>query len=385
MPTLRLAVALGSRLAAGHPWIYRDQVPGGFDAKTGDWVHVTAGTFSGYGLWDEQSAIAVRVFSRKRPPNADWVAARVSEAWALRRDLLRSGTTAFRLIFGEGDALPGIVVDYYDGYCLLAAYSDALADVQGWVTSALMQLGHVRGVVRRDPTRPSGLEVLAGTAPEPGLTVREGPHELGVDLARGQKTGLFLDHRDNRRFVAAHARDKTVLNLFCYTGAFSLSALEGGAKQVTSVDSAAPSIQAARENFSRNGYDPSASAFHTEDAFEYLDKARTAGRTFDLVISDPPSFAKRREQLRQALKAYRRLAGLCLRVTAPGGVYAAASCTSQVSPDQFRQTLEEAALRTNRRVQLIHEAYHAVDHPTFLAHPEGRYLKFVVVRVLEPC
>ena len=313
------------------------------------------------------------------------MAARIAEAWALRRELVSSGTNAFRLVFGEGDALPGIVVDYYDGYCLLVAYSDALAAVQGWVTSALMAMSEVRGVLRRDPARPGMLEVLAGTAPAPGLTVREGPLVLGVDLARGQKTGLFLDHRDNRQFIALVARDKRVLNLFCYTGAFSLVALKGGAKHVTSVDSADPSIRAARENFTRNGFDPAEFTFHAQDAFEYLEAARLEGRAFDLVISDPPSFAKRREQQRQALKAYRRLAALCLRVTLPGGLYAAASCTSQVSPDQFRQTLAEAALRTNRRVQLIHEAFHAVDHPTFLAHPEGRYLKFVVVRVLEPC
>ncbi|HEU5072675.1 MAG TPA: class I SAM-dependent rRNA methyltransferase [Polyangiaceae bacterium] len=381
---MNLPSSLGSRLAAGHRWVYRTHVPQGFHAPTGTWIHVRAGAFAGYGLWDDESPVALRIFSSRRQPDAEWVRARVADAWALRRQLLEK-TEACRLVYGEGDGLPGVVVDYYGGYCLLLTYSSSVEGVVPWVVQALMQLAPVKGVVRRAASARERLEILAGAAPPGDLVVNEGGWRLRVDLLEGQKTGLFLDHRANRVFVAGLCRDAAVLNLFCYTGAFSLAALAGGARQVTSVDAAAPSIRAARENFSENGHDPDRFEFVVADVFEYLERARSDGRQFDVVISDPPSFAKRREQQRLALKAYRKLAVLGLRVTAPGGIYVAASCTSQVSPAEFWQTLVEAAERANRRVQLIHEAFHDIDHPVFVGHPEGRYLKCFVTRVFEPC
>lgn len=382
--TLTLPSSLGSRLAAGHRWVYRTHVPRGFQAATGTWIHVRAGAFAGYGLWDDESPVALRIFSSRRQPDAEWVKTRIADAWALRRRLLETTETC-RLVYGEGDGLPGVVVDYYGGYCLLLTYSSSVEGVVGWVVQALMQLGPVKGVARRAAAGRECLEILAGAAPPSDLVVNEGGWRLRVNLLEGQKTGLFLDHRANRVFVAGLCRDAAVLNLFCYTGAFSLAALAGGARQVTSVDAAAPSIRAARENFSENGHDPDRFEFVVADVFEYLERARSEGRHFDVVISDPPSFAKRRDQQRLALKAYRKLAVLGLRVTAPGGIYVAASCTSQVSPAEFWQTLVEAAERANRRVQLIHEAFHDIDHPVFVGHPEGRYLKCFVTRVLEPC
>lgn len=382
--TLTLSPSLESRLAAGHRWVYRTHIPQGFQAATGTWIHVRAGAFAGYALFDEESPVALRIFSSRRQPDAGWVAERVAEAWALRRPLLAT-TEACRLVYGEGDGLPGIVVDYYGGYCLVVTYSASVEGVVEWVVRALMALPPVKGVVRRAATRGEQLEVLAGATPPRDLVVSEGGWRLRVDLLEGQKTGLFLDHRANRSFVGGLCRDASVLNLFCYTGAFSLAALAGGARQVTSVDSAAPSIRAARENFAENGHDPDRFEFAVADVFEYLDRARNEQRRFDVVISDPPSFAKRKDQQRLALKAYRKLAVLGLRVTAPGGFYVAASCTSQVSPAEFWQTVVEAAERANRRVQLIHEAFHDIDHPVFVGHPEGRYLKCFVTRVLEPC
>jgi 23S rRNA (cytosine1962-C5)-methyltransferase len=174
-----------------------------------------------------------------------------------------------------------------------------------------------------------------------------------------------------------------VLNLFCYTGAFSLAALRGGASHVTSVDSAKPALQAARENFELNGFDPEKHEFVYRDAFEWLAEARTKQASFDLVVSDPPSFARRREQLPAALKAYRRLSVAGLRVTREGGLYAAASCTSLLSPERFKQMLCEAAQRANVHFQVVHEAGQAVDHPVLVGHPEARYLKFVTGRVLS--
>lgn len=382
---LVLPQTLASQLEAGHRWVYRTHVPKDFRAPSGSWIQIRAGRFVGYALWDDESPVALRVFSRHEKPDAQWIRARVREAWSLRSEWLSGTTDAFRLLYGEGDGLPGVVVDYYAGYCVLVTYATSLEGLVDPIVRALMEFEPVRGVVRRGHETKGRLQVLAGQAPPHDLVVTEGDWRLAVNLSEGQKTGLFLDHRDNRLFVAKRAKGASVLNLFCYTGAFSLAALSGGASRVTSVDVALPSIRAARDNFALNGHDPEKFEFVAADVFAYLEQARSRGERFDLVISDPPSFAKRRDQQRPALKAYRKLAMDGLRVTRSGGIYVGASCTSQVSADQFRQTLAEAAQRTNRRLQLLHEAFHAVDHPVFIGHPEGRYLKCFVTRVLDPC
>jgi 23S rRNA (cytosine1962-C5)-methyltransferase len=201
-----------------------------------------------------------------------------------------------------------------------------------------------------------------------------------VDLEAGQKTGLFLDHRDNRRYLRELARGCSVLNLFSYTGAFSVSCAAGGASAVTSVDIAAPAIEAASRNFAHNALSTPHEAV-ASDVFEFLERAKNAGRSFDIVIADPPSFASSRAELFGALRAYKKLHAAALSVLTPGGLYAAASCTSQVSPDAFRQTIAEAAARSHR-LTVVHEVAHAVDHPYGIGHLEGRYLKFVLCRAL---
>lgn len=379
---LRLEKALASRLASGHPWVYRNHVPVTFRARSGDWVRVKAGDFHAIGVWDDHSDIAVRIFSRKRVPDQEWVDERVQTAWALRRHFQKGGVSAFRLLFGESDGVPGVTVDFYAGHCLLTTTSDSLRRLVPWVSAALMRLPPVESVLRRDPEGPLGLSALAGTPPAGDITVDEYGVRMSVDLARGQKTGLFLDHRENRAFVRAHARNARVLNLFSYTGAFSLAALEGGASHVTSVDSARPALDAARNNFRLNGFDPEDHEFACQDAFDWLAAARAKQESFDVVVSDPPSFAKRREQLPAALKAYRRLSVGGLKVTRSGGLYAAASCTSPLGAERFKQVLAEAAHRANVNFQVIHEASQGLDHPVLIAHPEARYLKFVVGRVL---
>jgi 23S rRNA (cytosine1962-C5)-methyltransferase len=379
---LLLPEELEGRLSAGHPWIYRDHVAPGFQAKTGDFVHVRAGRFDGYALWDAQSAIALRVFSRKQAPDAAWVKARVDEAWQLRRRLLPPETNAFRLLFGEGDGLPGIVVDVYAGFAIVVSYSSALGQVVDWVVQALSERSELRGVCERTTRRKdraSELKQLTGNAPPSLVMVKEHGLVYEVDLEAGQKTGLFLDHRDNRHYLRGLARDCSVLNLFSYTGAFSVSCAAGGASKVTSVDIAAPAIEAAGRNFAHNGFEPARHEGLASDVFEFLERAKQSGRRWDIVIADPPSFASSRAELFGALRAYKKLHGAALAVLNPGGLYAAASCTSQVSPDAFRQTIAEAAARRHS-LTVVHEAAHAADHPYGIGHLEGRYLKFVLSR-----
>jgi 23S rRNA (cytosine1962-C5)-methyltransferase len=377
--------ALEARLDAGHPWIYRDHVPARFAAKAGDFVHLECGRVDAWALWDAESPIALRVFSRRQRPDAAWVKARVDEAWALRAQLLPARTNAFRLLFGEGDGLPGIVVDVYAGFAIIVAYSSALARVVAWVAEALGARPEIMGVcerVTRRKERASELRFLSGEKPPEVVMIEEHGLLYEVDFEAGQKTGLFLDHRENRRYLRELAAGKSVLNLFAYTGAFSVSCAAGGARQVTSVDIAAPAIEAAARNVAHNALPPALHEGVAQDVFEFLEAAKRAGRRWDLVIADPPSFASSRAELFGALRAYKKLHAASLAVLAPGGLYAGASCTAQVSPDAFRQTLAEGAARVGQRLTVVHEAAHAADHPYAAGHLEGRYLKFVLCRAL---
>lgn len=382
---LSLPPALEARLEAGHPWIYRDHVPPRFRAEPGAFVPVECGSFSGVAVWDPDSPIALRVLSRRQRPDAAWVAERLEDAVRLRQALLPPQTNAFRLLFGEGDGLPGIVVDVYAGFAILVSYSPALSRLASWVAEALSRRPEIRGVcerVTRRRDRVSELRPLSGEPPPDVLFVQEHGLTYEVDLEAGQKTGLFLDHRENRRYLRGLSAGKSVLNLFAYTGAFSVSCAAGGATRVTSVDIAAPAIAAAARNFAHNRLAPEMHEGVAADVFEFLAKAKAEGRRWDLVIADPPSFASSRAELFGALRAYKRLHAAALSVLTPGGLYAGASCTAQVSPDAFRQTLAEAAARVRQRLTVVHEVAHAPDHPYAAGHLEGRYLKLVLCRAL---
>lgn len=387
-PTLTLPHTLKPSLAAGHPWVYRNHVPPTFRAPNGTWVRVQAGNWSSYALWDTESAIALRVVAARRVPDAAWVAEQIATAWE-GRGLIRTQqrTSAYRWFFGEGDGLPGLVVDLYDGYAVLATYASSLEGLIPWIVEALRDVAPLQGIVRRRvggarDEEMSKIELLWGRLPPRDLIIEEHGLRFHANLYEGQKTGLFLDHRENRYYLEPLAAGQRVLNLFSYSGAFSLYAARGGAVQVTSVDIAPGAAADARANFALNGFDPDAHEFLVADVFAYLERLRVGKQRFDLVICDPPSFAHNKEQLPQALKAYARLNAMGMRATEAGGLYAAASCSSQVSPDAFRATLADAARQAGRRFQILHDVGHPPDHPVMAPHPEGRYLKFMLGRVL---
>jgi 23S rRNA (cytosine1962-C5)-methyltransferase len=225
-------------------------------------------------------------------------------------------------------------------------------------------------------------EVLSGHQLPSDLVISEYGVNYYADLEQGHKTGLYLDQRDNRRTFGNFARLGTVLNLFSYTGSFSIVAALAGASRVTSVDISEPTLARAQDNFRLNDIDPAQHEFTVADCYQYLKATVGTTTRFDAIVCDPPSLARNRAQLDRALKAYLRLNALGLRLVNEGGYYAAASCTAQVSAEAFRQVLAEATFRAGRRAQIVHEAGHAIDHPYGISHPEGRYLKFVVLRVL---
>lgn len=384
IPTIQLPLHLKKRLNEGHPWIYRDQLAPGLRYGSGTWVRLECSGWQGYGLWDETSPIAIRVFSQERVPDAAFIAAQVQAAWELRASIRQGATTAYRVVFGEGDGLPGITVDLYDSYAVIATYADSVRTIVRWVVDALREIVSVAGIVERVPRGEAQdgdkVRVVWGDPPPRDLIIEEHGLKFRANLYVGQKTGLFLDHRENRHFLESWSYGKRVLNCFSYTGAFSVYAAWGGAGEIVSCDVAPAAAEDAGANFALNGFNPANYEFLVEDCFDLLERYVRAGRVFDLIVLDPPSFASSKRQIHAAIRAYTRLNQLALRCLAPDGLLASASCTSQVSPEMFRAMLADAAQQAGRRVQIIHDAGQPVDHPVPAHFPEGRYLKFVLCR-----
>ena len=345
----------------------------------------------GRGFFSTSGPIAVRMLTTDRNEEVpELVRERTGEALAARRTLFESGeTTAFRWVHGEGDRLPGLNVDVYAGHA--SVFFDgpgARAFYLGLeLPNVLLEAGSSFGlasILERARRRSGSGEatVLAGAPPSGDIEVFEHGLSFGVDLVHGQKGGLFLDQRENRVRVAEMARGRRVLNLFGYTGGFSLHAARGGALATTTVDVARGAIEAAKSNFARNAkrLGPSASPpeFVVGDAFEFLEAARAAERRWDLVISDPPSFAPSERAREAALSTYRRLHALAAAVVSPGGTLCAASCSSHVAEADFLRTVTDGARDAGRGFALrkVHGA--ASDHPVRPEFPEGRYLKFAI-------
>jgi 23S rRNA (cytosine1962-C5)-methyltransferase len=349
------------------------------------------------GFWDARSPIAVRVLAREghgdHPLTGEaaartLVAARLAAALELRlRSIDRRATDAFRWVHGEADELPGVHVDLYggaislryDGVGARAFYAAALAD-QLRAVAAAAGVEILCIVERAARAGASDAKAVVGALPAGEIEVRENGLRFGVDLAHGQKGGLFLDQRENRALVRTIASGKRVLNLFGYTGGFSVYAAAGGASETTTVDVAAPAIAAARRNFARNGLptDEPAARFVAADAFRFLEEAARTGTTYDLIVSDPPSFVPNRQALAAGLAAYRRLHRLCAAVAAPGAIFCAASCSSHVDRATFIDTVRDGVGAAERRFVLRETRGAGVDHPVVAAFPEGDYLKFVV-------
>lgn len=343
-----------------------------------------------WGFWDAESTIAVRVLGMgpvmAAPQLGPEIKARLEHALARRLDRLApERTNAFRWVHGEADALPGIHVDVYghhatiryDGAGAHAFYGEQLALPELLVTAG--QAVPISAVVAR---RRRGQPELTGATAEP-FVVRENGLQFMVDLVHGQKGGLFLDQRENRARLADLCAGKRVLNLFGYTGAFSVYAAAAGAAWTDTVDVAAPAMAAARKNFELNGLALDCAGFHAEDAFAFLERAINAKETWDVVITDPPSFAPNEKSLDTALAAYRRLHALACKVVAPGGLLAAASCSSHVNRKLFLDTVTNGAGAAAKRFELEFFAGAGFDHPVIAGFPEGDYLKFALGRVVD--
>ena len=397
-----LTVTPGAAAAVrrGHPWVYADQITSGLAGlETGDTavVHDPTGKALGCAIVDPSSPLAARVWTHDPTVVIDeaLVRERIERAIALREVHVEASTTALRWVHGEGDRAPGIVLDRYGDVAVLRldgaamhTWTDRIADVVFALVSkrGVRSLGlRVTGKGSRGAVGDAGdasddgkLRPLRGEPPPDVVIVHEHGVPFVVDLARGQKTGAFLDQRDNRRRVGLLSRGKRVLNLFSYAGGFSLHAALGGATACTSVDVAAGAHVTAQRSFREAGVALDAHSFVTADVWRFLERAQARGETWDVVISDPPNMAPSEATRARALTAYKQLHGLCAAVVAKGGVLCAASCSSHVSLEDFLGTLDDATLgRGDLRVLEIASA--GVDHPTLPAFPEGRYLEFVIL------
>lgn len=363
-------------VARGHPWVYRDGVRGSADVGEPVLLVDERGKSVAWGLF-ERGTIAVRVLGRNPEPVEALLSRRLTRA-ARARAGFGADTDTWRLCNGEGDGLGGLVVDRYGPVAVLRLYSAAWERHLPAVVGALRALGLFTTVWRRFGVERvdgrEGGEALEGPAPPELIEVREYGMRLGVRVHTGQKTGLFLDQRENRAWIRRLAKDRSVVNLFGYNGGFSVAAALGGAKRVVTVDLAPAAIEDAKDNFLRNGLPVAAHAFEVADAFTWK------GATADLLICDPPSLAHDKDADNAARTAYRNLHRQVGALTKE--LLATASCTARVSGERWEEAVREG-LRGHGTWTRLGTATEPADHPVLLNHPEARYLKFLLLGKLE--
>lgn len=374
-----------------HPWVFSgaiDRMDDGIDE--GDTVRVLAsdGTLCGVGHY-QIGSIAVRMLDFGDTLIDDsFYMSRLSDAYRLRRvlKLQRDDNTAYRLVHGEGDFIPGLIVDIYGHTAVVQAHSPGIHYARDIIARCLTELpeAEIHNVYYKSETTlpykaqldPQNDYIIGGY--ETDIAIENGL-KFHVDWLKGQKTGFFVDQRDNRSLLEKYAGGRKVLNMFCYTGGFSFYAMRGGAERVHSVDSSAKAISLTDANVRLNFGDDQRHKAFAEDAFKYLDNMEQGA--YDLIILDPPAFAKHRGALRNALRGYQRLNAKAFDKIAPGGILFTFSCSQVVTKEQFRLAVFSAAAQAGRRVRILHQLTQPADHPVNIYHPEGEYLKGLILYV----
>lgn len=375
-----------------HPWIFAAsiaEVKG--SAAHGDVVDVTdaRGAFLGRGYYNEQSRIRVRMLTFDDAPidEAFW-RARVEAAVRRREPLARStDTNAYRLIHAEADLLPGLIADRYADAVVVQFLTAGIERARDVIVEALASVAGVRCVFERSDTAsrtreglPASVGMLHGDAPKT-VDVIENGHAFLVNIESGQKTGFYLDQRDNRALVAEHARECHVLDAFCHTGGFAVYAARAGARSLTLIDSSAPALAGARANLEKNGAESASVTLRQADVFEDLRAVRDAGRRFDVVVLDPPKFATNQHQVDKALRAYKDVNLLAIQLLTPGGILATFSCSQAVDTAAFTMAVSWAGVDAARDVQIVRRLGQGIDHPILATFPESEYLKGLLCRV----
>lgn len=376
-----------------HPWVFSGAIANvqGQPAE-GDLVAVYSadGEFLACGHY-QIGSISVRVLSFDSDVlSPDFWEVMLSRAYQVRRLIANESTNCYRLVHGEGDNLPGLIIDYYDGVCVMQAHSVGMFRAKNQICEALKKVygDSLKAVYDKSSgTAPfkAGLELVDGYLyrradfKDDSLVVLENGHKFMVDWTEGQKTGFFLDQRENRALVEKYAHGRRVLNLFCYTGGFSIYALANGALHVDSVDSSKKAMAMVDRNVELNGFEPSRHNSLCCDAIDYL-KTVEEGK-YDLIIVDPPAFAKHRGALKNALRAYQRLNAAAISKVAPGGLVFTYSCSQVVDKEAFALAVFSAAAQCGRSVRILDRLNQPADHSVNIFHPEGEYLKGLLLYV----
>jgi 23S rRNA (cytosine1962-C5)-methyltransferase len=376
------------RISSGHLWAFSNEllsIEG--NPQAGDLVELKthAGGFLGIGVYNPHSLIAVRLLTREREEiDFQYFRKRIGAALELRT-MLFGEADAYRLVHGESDFLPGLIVDVYGRYISLQAFSFGMDRRLTLICDVLDSLLHPKGIIERNETPMRSLEalpqkrgVLRGTAAS--VEIHEHGISYEVDLLEGQKTGFFLDQRENRFAIRRYARGTRVLDCCCNDGGFALNAAAAGAAEVTGIDVSEHAVRNATGNAVRNNLQDR-SKFQAADMFEYLGSAAERGEQFDLITVDPPSFAKNRKGVVRAKRGYRDLHTAAIKLLRPGGILATASCSHHIDDGTFLQIVADAARSLNRAITLLEWRGASPDHPVLPAMPETHYLKFGVFRV----
>ena len=391
MKTIRLRKGKEESLQRHHPWVFSGAIqslPEGLEEGDLVIVETSSGETVGVGQW-QIGSIAVRMllFGATALPD-DFFAVRLRNAWQMRKDLnlIRPDNDAFRLVHGEGDYLPGLIVDVYGNTAVMQAHTPGIHFMRRRIAGALTELPGlpIKNVYyKSETTLPYKAhldpvnEYLAGDFD--GALATENGLRFNIDWLRGQKTGFFLDQRENRSLLQQYAHGRKVLNMFCYTGGFSVYALRGNAQLVHSVDSSTKAIALTEANVDLNFPGDKRHEAYATDAFRFLDDMEDSA--YDLIILDPPAFVKHRGAIQNGLRGYRRLNTAALRKISPGGILFTFSCSQLVNKDMFRMSVFSAAEQAGRKVRILHQLTQAPDHPVDICHPEGEYLKGLVLYV----
>ena len=390
--SIHLTPAAQRQVRSGHPWLFDKAITKqSHDGKSGDLavIYDQKKKFLAIGIYDPFSPIRVRILQARKPANInrDWFLDKIQAAAEIREPLLETETNGYRLVHGENDGLPGLIIDRYADTFAIKIYSTAWIPHLEEIISALLEVLPLKRVVllmnrlsKENPEVLYGLEngdVVVGDPLDDVIVFQENGILFEVDPIKGQKTGFFLDQRENRARVEKISRDKDVLNVFAYTGGFSLYAARGGAKSVTSLDISKPAIEGSARNFALNYADETITncphEYIAEDAFKAMERLCREGKLYDVVVIDPPSFAKKQDEVEAAMNAYSRLVKLGLGVLRKGGTLVMASCSSRVLAADFFLMVFDAAESINRPLEKIEHSEHAIDHP--IEFHEGAYLK----------
>lgn len=372
-----------------HPWVFSKaltSLPEGIIPGEPVLLYDQSGNFLASGYFNSYGQISIRLWGQDEDEEIgiDFFARRISRALHIRRlHVEKQGTNAYRLINGESDLLPGLIIDKYGDYLVVQFHTRGIERWKGEITDALEQTVRPRGIYERSDISVRSFDALGpvrgllrGDVPDI-IEIEENGLKFLVDVKEGQKTGFFLDQRDKRSAFMKYAREKHVLNCFCYTGGFSVYAMAGGAKGVTSVDSSSRALDLARENIILNGLDPSLCEFVCEDVKKYL---RESTRSFQAIVLDPPAFIKDRRKKHEGLAGYKSINEMALRRLIPGGILLTCSCSAHLSLSDFRYLLSEVGAKSHRALTALEVYTHGIDHPQLIPFTEGEYLKAIFLK-----